>query len=240
MTIESSKDTGSSLPTQVSPLAELSFTEENYLKCIYILSQKEENVSTRLIAKEMDSRDSSVTDMLKRLSSKGAINYIRYKGVSLSETGYATALHIIRKHRLWEVFLVSKLKFKWDEVHEIAEQLEHIKSFRLVDKLDEFLDFPKFDPHGDPIPDQFGNMPDHRQLPLQTAPQDQLLELTRVTNDSPEFLRYLEQTQLIIGCRFRIKQFIEFDESYMLELTDHTSLHISQKVAHHILVRVID
>ncbi|MEM6767648.1 MAG: metal-dependent transcriptional regulator [Bacteroidota bacterium] len=237
MTIQ---NTESSLPAQVPPHAGLSFTEENYLKCIYTLSQKEETVSTRLIAKEMDSRDSSVTDMLKRLSAKGTINYIKYKGVSLSESGYATALHIIRKHRLWEVFLVSKLKFKWDEVHEIAEQLEHIKSSRLVDRLDEFLDFPRFDPHGDPIPDKDGNMPNYTQFPLQNAPQDQWLELTRVTNDSQEFLRYLEQTHLLIGSRFKIKQFIEFDESFMLELSDNSSLHISQKVAQHILVRITD
>ena len=129
--------------------------EENYLKTIFKLSEKEkDSVSTNAIAEELETKPSSVSDMLKKLSEKKLINYIKYQGVSLTPLGHRLAVHVIRKHRLWEVFLVSHLNFKWDEVHDIAEQLEHIKSKALVNRLDAFLNFPSYDPHGDPIPNQ--------------------------------------------------------------------------------------
>src|SRR5690606_22206745 len=128
-------------------------SEENYLKAIFHLGNGEAgSISTNAIAEQMDTKPSSVTDMAKKLAEKGLVHYKKYQGISLTDTGTRTALSIIRKHRLWEVFLVKKLDFTWDEVHEVAEQLEHIKSEKLIDKIDELLDFPKYDPHGDPIP----------------------------------------------------------------------------------------
>ncbi|MBL0074116.1 MAG: metal-dependent transcriptional regulator [Bacteroidetes bacterium] len=131
-----------------------SFTEENYLKAIYKLSERDELVTTTDIATMLDIRAATVTDMLKKLAVKKLIRYERYKGLSLTEKGRAIGVKIIRKHRLWELFLVQKMKFRWDEVHEIAEQLEHIQSDELINRLDEMLGFPKADPHGDPIPDK--------------------------------------------------------------------------------------
>ncbi|MDQ3536196.1 MAG: metal-dependent transcriptional regulator, partial [Bacteroidota bacterium] len=133
----------------------LSLSEENYLKCIYHLSKdgEEEEVSTNAIAEYLKTRPASVTDMIRKLDKKGVIIYKKYQGVSLSPKGLAEALYVVRKHRLWEVFLVEKLKFHWDEVHEVAEQLEHIKSSLLIERLDKFLGSPQYDPHGYPIPD---------------------------------------------------------------------------------------
>ena len=129
--------------------------EENYLKAIFKLSGKEKStVSTNSIAEELQTKASSVSDMVKKLSEKDLINYVKYQGVSLTSTGNFLAVHIVRKHRLWEVFLVNHLNFKWDEVHDIAEQLEHIKSPELVSRLDAFLNYPNFDPHCDPIPNE--------------------------------------------------------------------------------------
>src|ERR1700743_3108906 len=131
--------------------------EENYLKSIYHLSYQSINVSTNQIAALLNTRAASVTDMLKKLADKQLINYTRYQGVNLTPAGENIAIHIIRKHRLWEYFLVEKLNFKWDEVHEMAEELEHISSTELIDRLDQFMGYPKYDPHGDPIPDSNGN-----------------------------------------------------------------------------------
>src|SRR6056300_1724498 len=139
-------------------------TEENYLKAIYVLESKfGKEVSTNELANKLDTKASSVTDMVKKLAKKELITYEKYKGVSLSKKGKNIAISIIRNHRIWEVFLVEKLHYKWDEVHEIAEQLEHIKSDELVDRLDDFLEHPSFDPHGDPIPDREGNIPVRKQ-----------------------------------------------------------------------------
>src|SRR6478752_3743676 len=145
----------------------LSLTEENYLKAIYHLSEDGTiDVSTNAISDALNTKPASVSDMLKKLSQKEVINYIKYQGVSLTPSGRKIALQIIRKHRLWEVFLVEKLKFNWDEVHEIAEQLEHIQSNLLIERLDEFLGFPPFDPHGDPIPNERGEMKAKKHTPL--------------------------------------------------------------------------
>ncbi|RZK18012.1 MAG: metal-dependent transcriptional regulator, partial [Pedobacter sp.] len=133
-----------------------SFTEENYLKIIYHLSETSNSVQTNAIAEQMQTKPASVTDMIKKLADKGFVDYVKYQGVTLTDKGKNAAIDIVRKHRLWEVFLVDKLNFKWDEVHDVAEELEHIKSETLIGRLDEFLGFPKSDPHGDPIPDKNG------------------------------------------------------------------------------------
>ena len=141
-------------------------TEENYLKAIYKLSEESERVSTSAISDLMQTKSASVTDMLKRLHDKGLVEYKRYQGVTITGRGKKVALEIIRKHRLWEVFLVETLKFKWDEVHPIAEQLEHVRSKELVRRLEKFLGYPKVDPHGDPIPDRSGQLKDTGLRPL--------------------------------------------------------------------------
>src|SRR5688572_3663166 len=146
-----------------------SHTEENYLKAIFKLLEKEKGeVSTNAIAEKVNTKAASVTDMLKKLADKKLINYKKYQGVTLTAKGEKIAINIIRKHRLWEVFLVEKLKYKWDEIHDIAEQLEHIQSDSLIDRIDSFLNYPKFDPHGDPIPDLNGNFQQQKSQLLST------------------------------------------------------------------------
>ena len=180
---------------------------ENYLKCIYALSSKESgNVSTNSIAERLETKASSVTDMLKKLKERGLVSYEKYQGAELTAKGQAIAVQIIRKHRLWEVFLVQKLKFGWDEVHDIAEQLEHIKSPEMVERLDEFLGHPKYDPHGDPIPDADGNLAtDPEVMPISKLSKGQQAIIVGVGDSSPSFLQYLQQIELTLGAEITIE-----------------------------------
>jgi DtxR family Mn-dependent transcriptional regulator len=172
----------------------MTYSEENYLKAIYHLSQlQKKGVSTNAIAKLIDSKASSVTDMIKKLADKNLVFYERYQGVSLTTQGVYAAKMLVRKHRLWEVFLVETLDFSWDEVHEIAEELEHIKSEKLINKLDSFLGYPSVDPHGDPIPDAQGMIKNVEKKLLSDA---EILEKTiciGVKDSSPSFLKYLDK-----------------------------------------------
>src|SRR6187399_2758629 len=143
-----------------------STSEENYLKTIFHLQTKDENVSTNELAEKLKAKPASITDMMKKLKTRKLVNYQPYQGFRLTSEGKKVALGIIRRHRLWEYFLSEKLKFEWDEVHEVAEELEHVSSRKLIDKLDEFLGHPRFDPHGDPIPDVHGKMLDHERVSL--------------------------------------------------------------------------
>ena len=211
--------------------------EENYLKAILKLSDyKLELVSTNAIAKELNTRASSVTEMLKKLTDKEMVDYQRYKGVSLSKTGYKTAIDIVRKHRLWEYFLVSKLKFDWDEVHDVAEQLEHIKSTKLINSLDIFLGNPKTDPHGEPIPDTNGLFTSSDALPLVEFPKGIKGELISVTDDNPTLLKYLNSLSITIGTEIRVIRKIEFDNSLEI-LINTTESHISHEVAKTLLIK---
>lgn len=177
-----------------------SFTEENYLKAIFKLLEKGgKTVSTTAIADRMNTKAATVTDMLKRLAEKKLINYQKYQGVTLTDKGKAIAVSIIRKHRLWEVFLVEKLHFKWDEVHDIAEQMEHINSDELVNRLDGFLNHPKFDPHGDPIPDAKGVFNRKKSLLLAEIAVGETCVMTGVVDHSTSFLQYLDKVGLSIG-----------------------------------------
>jgi DtxR family Mn-dependent transcriptional regulator len=169
-----------------------SFTEENYLKAIYKLQEKQKTeVSTNDISKEINTKAASVTDMLKRLSDKSLIHYQKYQGVSLTDTGSKIALTIIRKHRLWETFLVNKLKFKWDEVHDIAEQLEHVESDDLVEKLNDYLGSPQYDPHGDPIPNKKGVFSNKKMIALYEMPIGFKGRVVGVSEHSTTFLKHL-------------------------------------------------
>ncbi|CAM4034802.1 iron (metal) dependent repressor, DtxR family [Pedobacter westerhofensis] len=213
-----------------------SFTEENYLKTIYHLSQLNDSpVQTNAIAEGMKTRAASVTDMLKKLSDKQLIDYIKYQGVTLTERGKTTAVGVIRKHRLWEVFLVEKLKFKWDEVHDIAEELEHINSGLLVERLDEFLGFPKRDPHGDPIPDKDGIFEPDQNIHLHEMCQGDKGVIIGVNEYTSSFLKHLERLGLTIGIRIEIEEIADYDGSVEL-LVEGKRINVSREVTQRILV----
>lgn len=215
----------------------LSLTEENYLKTIYSLAVENSTaVSTNGISEYLDTRPASVSDMLKKLAQKELINYIKYKGVTLTEAGNREALKIIRKHRLWEVFLVDKMKFNWDEVHEVAEQLEHIKSPLLIKRLDEFLSYPRFDPHGDPIPTEDGELIMRETIMLQDLDHKKTAEVVGVKDTSTVFLKYLDKLGVRLGCKIEIIESIEFDQSLEIEIDNTHKRLISKEVAQNIFV----
>ncbi|MGB0524693.1 MAG: metal-dependent transcriptional regulator [Flammeovirgaceae bacterium] len=215
---------------------DFSSAEENYLKAIYKLSEKSEVVSTNAIAELLKTSPASVTDMLKKLDGKHAVNYIKYKGAQLSESGKKSALWLIRKHRLWEVFLVEKLNFKWDEVHEVAEQLEHIRSKRMIERLDEFLGYPTVDPHGDPIPDAEGKFHSQPAICLSNAALHVSLTVVAVKDSSQAFLKYLDKIEVGIGTEMQVIERIEFDESLELKLDNGRQLLVSHQVSENIMV----
>lgn len=215
-----------------------SFTEENYLKAIYKLSEKIDNegVSTNDIAAELSTKAASVTDMLKKLSDKKLINYKKYQGVSLTSKGAKVAIDIIRKHRLWELFLVDKLEFKWDEVHDIAEQLEHIDSDDLIDKLDSFLGFPKYDPHGDPIPNKSGVFANKKMLELFELPVGFKGNISGVSDHSAVFLKHLEKIGITLGVQIKIEDKNLFDNSFWISVAEAEPIFVSKEVAKNLLV----
>lgn len=212
--------------------------EENYLKAIFKLSGKEsKSVSTNAIAEELQTKASSVSDMVKKLSDKDLINYVKYQGVSLTKDGRKLAVHIVRKHRLWEVFLVNNLHFKWDEVHDIAEQLEHIKSPELVSRLDAFLGHPNYDPHGDPIPNEKGEFPKTTAVPLSELQLNVKGKVVAVEIDEPSFLKYLDKLNISIGTKVEVLELNDFDNSIDIKI-DEIQKHISVSVAKNILISI--
>jgi len=211
------------------------FTEENYLKAIYHLSIQTESVSTNQIAASLNTKAASVTDMLKKLAEKELINYTKYQGVTLTPAGEKIALSIIRKHRLWEYFLVEKLNFKWDEVHDVAEELEHISSKELIDRLDDFMGHPKYDPHGDPIPDSHGKFKAHELKPVSSLGINHTGIISGVREHSAPFLQYLEKMQLTIGKKIKIAEINTYDHSVIL-LVEDKKVHISREVANNLLI----
>lgn len=217
----------------------ISFTEENYLKVIHRLSEATtEDISTNAVAELMQTKAASVTDMLRKLAEKGWVNYQKYQGVRLSAEGEKIALSIVRKHRLWEVFLVDKMGFNWDEVHEIAEQLEHIESDQLVNKLDEYLGFPKTDPHGDPIPNKEGILPELAYSHLSDIKTAKTCKLMGVAQDSAVFLQLLTKLNLSLGAKLEIQEVNEFDRSIFVSINDAAPIFISHEVAKNILVKI--
>jgi len=215
----------------------LSFTEENYLKTIYRLSDGgNKSVLTNEIAESMSTKAASVTDMVKKLSNKNVITYEKYYGVKITRQGKSEALHVIRKHRLWETFLVDKLNFNWDEVHEVAEQLEHIQSPLLIEKLDEFLGFPTADPHGHPIPDKNGKIHVIRHVPLAEAMVSRKLRVRAVKDGSPSFLQYLSKIGVYIGVSICILEKVEFDGSLEVLIDEKKKVFISRDAAQNLLV----
>ncbi len=213
-----------------------SFTEENYLKSIYkLIEQEGKTISTNAIAEKMNTKAASVSDMLKKLYDKKLINYQKYQGVTLTPKGEKVALTIIRKHRLWEMFLVEKLDFKWDEVHDIAEQLEHINSEKLIAQIDKFLNYPKVDPHGDPIPDSNGKILITKSKSVASFKKNDVLIMTGVVDHTPRFLQYLDTLKLSLGNEIKIKNIEEFDKSLQISINKGAQIFISNDVAKNIL-----
>ncbi|MEX0968160.1 MAG: metal-dependent transcriptional regulator [Bacteroidia bacterium] len=211
---------------------------ENYLKAIYKIGEKTEGaISTNAIAAQMNTTAASVTDMLKKLAGQKFILYKKYKGVQLTPKGEILAKDLIRKHRLWEVFLVNKLNFTWDEVHDLAEELEHIGTETLVNKLDDFLDNPKFDPHGDPIPDKNGKFHYREQVLMTDLAVDEEAIIVGVQDHSPGFLQYLDQIKLVLGTRLKIRERIAYDKSLSVALSSAQSVTISYQVAKNLFVK---
>lgn len=217
----------------------LSITEENYLKAIYKISQREAaGAATNAIAEELNTRAASVSDMLRKLGEKGLIDYKKYQGVHLTEEGRLTALSIVRRHRLWEVFLVQKLHFGWDEIHDIAEELEHVSDPRFINRLAEYLGNPTADPHGDPIPTESGEMPANEQVLLGSLQPGDEARVMAVHEHSASFLQYLDQVNLNLGKSVRVVEKLDFDQSMQLLLADGRHLHISREVANSIFVKL--
>jgi DtxR family Mn-dependent transcriptional regulator len=216
----------------------MTISEENYIKVIYHLSLvSPKGVNTNAIAGMIETKASSVTDMLKKLSEKDLVSYQKYQGVTLTKNGLHSAKMIVRKHRLWEVFLVDKLNFSWDEVHEIAEELEHIKSEKLIIKLDEYLGFPSFDPHGDPIPNANGEIQKIDKLFLSEAVFNQNYICVGVKNSSVEFLQYLDKKKIFLGAPINVISSEKFDQSLTINLNSET-ISISNKIAENLYIKL--
>lgn len=217
----------------------MTYSEENYLKAIYHLSLfQKKGVNTNAIAKMIDSKASSVTDMIKKLADKNLVEYQKYQGVSLTPQGLLEAKMIVRKHRLWEVFLVEKLDFSWDEVHDVAEELEHINSEKLINKLDAFLGFPTEDPHGDPIPNAKGEIKKMDKKLLSELKLNQKSICVGVKDSSSNFLKYLDKQQIALGSSFEIIEKESFDAS-LIVLVNGNEMNISNKIASNLYVKTI-
>ena len=214
-------------------------SEENYLKAIYHLGTlSEKGVNTNAIAKKLTTKASSVTDMIKKLAEKDVLVYKKYQGVTLTDSGKKTAALIIRKHRLWEVFLVEKLNFNWDEVHDVAEQLEHIRSPKLINEIDALLGFPTVDPHGDPIPDKEGNITVRKKVKLSSLKEEETSVLLGVNDSSDNFLKYLNKKNIAIGNSIKVVHVEPFDKSILVSINNN-QLQITNEVAENLWVKEI-
>lgn len=214
-----------------------SLTEENYLKAIYGLTQKKQGkISLTAIAEAMGINAASVIDMMKKLSEKQLISYDKANGAALTSKGQAIAVHIIRNHRLWEVFLLEKLGYSWDVVHEIAEQLEHIKHHELADRLDKFLGYPEYDPHGDPIPKSNGEIPIVPNTLLSEIAVGEVCHVAAIKDTSTLFLQYLQQLSIKIGTKIKVIEKIMYDGSLRIKIGKDQEATVSQKLAESLLV----
>lgn len=213
-----------------------SIAEENYIKAIWRLQQQTSPVSTNDLANALQTRPASVTDMLKRLHEKKILHHEPYHGVTLSNEGKKIALHIIRRHRLWEFFLAEKLQFGWDQVHAIAEELEHVSSNELIDRLDAYLAYPKTDPHGDPIPDRSGKIEASKRKALHTLPLHTKATVCAVTDQSSDILELLQHKKITIGTKVEIIKRFAFDASMELSINNELTVPITAQLAQNILV----
>lgn len=216
----------------------ITLSEENYIKAILSINlEKNSIVSTNEIAKILETSAASVTEMIKKLQDKKLVIYEKYKGVKLSKAGRIKAFEILRKHRLWETFLVNKLDFSWSEVHDVAEQLEHIKSEKLTDKLDHFLNYPKFDPHGEPIPTKSGIITSTKRITLSEMKINSEGIIMGVSLDNKEFLDHLTKISISIGTKVEAIDRIIFDQSMKIKINSKIE-HISKEIANNILIKL--
>ena len=215
----------------------VSISKEDHLKAIFHLQQEQGLVTTNALAGALNTRPASVTDMLKKLKEQKLLNYERYKGFKLTGEGRRVAVQIIRKHRLWEFFLVKKLQFRWDEVHAIAEELEHISSRELIDRLDAFLGFPQSDPHGDPIPDSQGRLQIRRQLSLAELPLNKIVQVSGISTQTSEMLELLQYNHIRLGTRLEIRKKFPFDNSLEIKVRNRPPVTLSAQVAKNVLVK---
>ena len=214
-------------------------SEEDYLKCLYHLQQGKKNVSTNEIANYLSMKPSSVSDMLKKLAEKKCVNYLKYKGSSLTKKGKLIALSVIRKHRLWETFLVSKLGFSWSKVHNIAEQLEHVNSEELIDKLDHFLAYPQIDPHGDPIPQKNGTIAELNQKLLSELKHGEEGIITGIKKGTPSLLNFLDQKNIKLGDQIQLISILEFDQSAEV-IIHEKAINLSEKICSNLLIETLN
>ncbi|SNR37706.1 iron (metal) dependent repressor, DtxR family [Lutibacter agarilyticus] len=215
----------------------LSQTEENYIKAIYSIEvHTGKSVSTNKIAEKLKTKASSVSDMIKKLSDKKLVYYKKYQGTKLTSEGKSIAVKIVRKHRIWEVFLVNNLDYTWDEVHDLAEQLEHIKSNTLINKLEAYLNFPTHDPHGDPIPDKDGNIEHHKNIMLSSAKVGENCTVIGVKDSSSSFLKFLDNTKIKLGSQLKIISIEEFDNSMIIE-NNNSQKSISHQISKNLFVK---
>ena len=216
----------------------LSSTEENYLKAIYNISERESgSVTTNNIAHAMQTKAASVTDMIKKLAEKELVDYAKYRGVSLTEKGRSLATQLIRKHRLWETFLVDKLGFDWHEVHELAEELEHIRSNELINRLDAFLNYPKFDPHGDPIPNASGRFTIRQQVQLSEMHPGEKGDVVAVHHHDDALLRHLADIGIEINTFIEVLELHAYDQSIHVRINRDHVIQISQQLAQKLFIR---
>jgi DtxR family Mn-dependent transcriptional regulator len=212
-------------------------SEENYLKALFKLSSKQiKKVNNIALAKELELNPATVLEMIRKLSDRKLVHLLPDKTIQLSEKGKKKALLTIRKHRLWEVFLVEKLNYQWSEVHELAEQLEHIESDDLVNRLDAFLGFPTSDPHGDPIPDKNGKLMLLQSIPLTEAETGKTFTIQSFAETADSFLDYLSKVNIKPGTKIKITDKNEYDQSLVIVI-NKKQLHLSEKVAKNILIR---
>lgn len=210
----------------------LTVAEENYLKAVFHLQRPGSIVSTNELAAELSTKAASVTDMLKKLKQKKLLNYEPYKGFTLTADGRKVALGVVRRHRLWEYFLVEKLQFGWDEVHEVAEELEHVTSKKLIDKLDAYLDFPRFDPHGDPIPDANGRLILQNHICLNELAVNTIAQVSSVKDQSSELLELLRHKNISIGSKIEVKRKFDFDNSLEVKVKNFAApVNVSKQLA---------
>lgn len=216
----------------------LSVTEENYLKAIFKIAEKDKkSVSTNAIAQHLHTSAASVTDMIKKLADKELIHYEKYRGVNLTHKGNKSATNLIRKHRLWEVFLVNKLRFAWHQVHDIAEELEHIDSDELISRLDAYLDYPKFDPHGDPIPNAEGKFTLRNQISLSDLVPQQTGKILGVKESGAEFLKHLTKINIKLGSDVKVQHITPFDQSMEILIDGKHHSVISHQISQNLLVK---
>ncbi|MFL2990970.1 MAG: metal-dependent transcriptional regulator [Cytophagales bacterium] len=217
----------------------LSKSEENYLKSIYNLSELGNKVvTTNSISKILNIEPASVTDMIKKLSKKKLIYHEKYRGTKISKNGIKVALQIIRRHRLWEVFLYEKLNFNWDEIHEVAEELEHVSSDQLIDNLDKYLKYPKIDPHGDPIPNKLGEIDFVDKISISDLKINEKGIVSRIINEDEEFFILLNKLNIEIGTEVKILDKIDYDGSLDVSI-NNKSIIISKVIAENIKITKI-